>query len=205
MRSRRITAVLLVVCVVAMAGLAANGAQKVEPAGGEAKQMSPEMEAWAKLAAPGEGHKRLAPMVGTFTTKAKFWMAPGAPPEEVTGTSTSEWVLDGRYVHDRYESSMAGEPFNGLGLTGYDNQKKQYVTIWVDTMSTAVLHFTGQFDASGKVLTMKANYTDPMSGKDATMKTVCRIVDANTHVFEGFNPGPDGKEMKSMEITYTRK
>jgi hypothetical protein len=29
--------------------------------------------------------------------------------------------------------------------------------------------------------------------------------DANTRVFEMFVPGPDGKEMKVMTITYTRR
>ena len=36
-------------------------------------------------------------------------------------------------------------------------------------------------------------------------RSVTRIVDDNTHVFEMYSAGKGGKEEKMMEITYTRK
>src|SRR3989442_441387 len=56
------------------------------------------MEAWAKVATPGEAHKWLEPVVGTWDAKITMWMTPGAPPQESTGTSENKWVLGGRFV-----------------------------------------------------------------------------------------------------------
>src|SRR5438034_10300694 len=81
------------------------------------------MEAWAKVAAPGEAHRWLEPVVGTWDAKITMWMAPGAPPQESTGTSENKWVLGGRFVEQRYEGKCMGQPFSGLGYTGHDNFK----------------------------------------------------------------------------------
>ena len=49
------------------------------------KQMDPQamMEAYAKLATPGEQHKQLASLAGSWTTKTKEWMEPGKPPDGI--------------------------------------------------------------------------------------------------------------------------
>src|ERR1041384_8127485 len=51
------------------------------------------MEAMQKAATPGEAHKKLEAMIGTFDAKVKIWMDPSKPPEESTSTSESTWVL----------------------------------------------------------------------------------------------------------------
>jgi len=40
------------------------------------------MEAWTKVATPGEAHKWLETMVGTWGAKITMWMTPGAPTQE---------------------------------------------------------------------------------------------------------------------------
>ena len=132
-------------------------------------------------------------------------MAPGAPPEQSTGTSENTWALGGRYVQQTFHGSMMGQPFEGIGYIGYDNIKKQYVSTWMDNMSTAVMSSTGSLDASGKGMTFKGTMDDPMSGKPMKMEEKMSIADNDHHMLEMWSPGPDGKMFKSMEITYTRK
>jgi hypothetical protein len=98
-----------------------------------------------------------------------------------------------------------GQPFSGIGYTGYDNYKKAYVGTWIDSASTAVMNASGSFDAPGKVLTMTATTDDFATGKVVTIREKVTIVSNDEHLFEMWGPGPDGKEYKVMEIRYTRK
>jgi hypothetical protein len=163
------------------------------------------MEAMQKAATPGEAHKKLEAVVGTFDTKVKTWMDPSKPPEESTGTSENTWVLGNRYVQMKYQGTMMGQPFSGMGYQGYDNVTKKYVGTWMDTMGTGIMTTTGQADKSGKTMTMTGSAADPVSGKMMKLTEKMTVTDNDHHSFEMWAPGPDGKPVKMMEIEYTRK
>ena len=163
-----------------------------------------QMEAWMKASTPGDAHKKLDGMVGTWDVKVKAWMAPGAPPMESTGTAVNSWVLGGRWMEEKFNGSFMGMPFQGIGYTGYDNIKKQYVGTWMDNMSTAVMVSSGK-GASGNTYEFTSSMDDPMTGKPAMIKEKVTFTDADHHTMEMWGPGPDGKVYKSMEISYSRK
>jgi hypothetical protein len=177
--------------------------------GTEPKKMSAEekamMEAWQKAMTPGPAHKQLDSMVGTWNTKVMSWMAPGAPPMETTGVSENRWILGGRWIEQRFSGSFMGQPFEGIGYTGYDNVAKQYVGTWMDNMGTGVMMSTGSAAADGKTYNFKSTMADPMTGKPMMIDEKITVVDADHQVMEMWNPGPDGKMYKSMEIQYSRK
>src|SRR5438105_14007457 len=96
-----------------------------------------------------------------------------------------------------------GMPFEGHGVTGYDNVKKQYWGSWIDNMSTSMMTSTGSADGSS--WTFSGAMTDPMSGRDSTIKQTVTVADADHHTMEMWAPGPDGKMYKAMELAYFRK
>lgn len=163
-----------------------------------------QMEAWMKASTPGDAHKKLDNMVGTWDVKVKSWMQPGAPPMESTGTAVNSWVLGGRWIEEKFTGSFMGMPFEGIGYTGYDNIKKQYVGTWMDNMSTAVMMSSGK-GGSGNTYEFTSTMDDPMTGKPATITEKVVFTDADHHTMEMWGPGPDGKMYKSMEIAYSRK
>jgi hypothetical protein len=142
-------------------------------------------------------------MAGTWKAQVKSWMGPGEP-QTSEGTSELSMILGGRFLKDEFHGNFMGQPFEGHGLTGYNNMNKMYVGTWVDSMGTAIESMTGKMDAAGKVLTMTGTTEDPLTHKKSNVKYVTKIVDANNHVFEIWGDS-SGKEMKQMEITYTRK
>lgn len=164
-----------------------------------------EMEAMMKTMSPGENHKHLAWYAGDWTFTNKMWMDPSQPPLESTGTMTGEMVLGGRYALTHWKGSMMGMPFEGRGTEAYDNLKKQYVSSWVDNMGTGILYMTGTCEDGGKKCSMKGDMIDPMTGKPSYMRTVTTWTDQNNFKWEMFAPGPDGKEIKGMEMTLKRK
>jgi hypothetical protein len=96
------------------------------------------------------------------------------------------------------------QPFSGIGYSAYDNVRRVFTGVWMDTMSTHFLTEEGNLDASGKVLTTVMSYSDPLTGKTKRGRSVTTVVDADTHTVVMFDQGPDGKEIKSMEMTYRR-
>jgi hypothetical protein len=162
------------------------------------------MEMYKKLATPGAPHKLLASMTGIWTTRTKSWCEPGKPPMESTGTCEQKMLLGGRYLQQEFSGEMMGSPFAGIGVTGYDNHTKKYVSTWMDSMSTGIFLFEGTASADGKTITQASKNDDPVQGP-MEWRSVTRIVDDNTIEFEMYGTGKSGKEVKMMEITYTRK
>jgi hypothetical protein len=163
----------------------------------------PMMAEMMKYANPGPEHEILKGMAGTWKTTTKSWMAPGEP-EVSEGTSEVTAILGGRYVKEEFSSTFGGQPFHGMGLTGYDLMKKQYVGTWIDSMGTSIMTSRGTYDSATRQFASTATYTDPMTMKEKTTRMVTKIFDGNKHV-SSFYDTMDGKEVMTMEITYTRK
>ncbi len=72
-------------------------------------------------------------------------------------------------------------------------------------MGTMMMTEQGTCSQSGKVLEMTGEYNDVMTGQKKTSRSVTRIVNNDKIVAEMYEKGPDGKEVKNLEITYTRK
>ena len=170
----------------------------------EKMDMQEVMEVYRKLGTPGDPHKSLAKMAGSWDVRSKFWMEPDKPPLETTGTSEKKMILEGHFLQQEYTGQMMGNPFTGIGITGYDNHIKKYVSIWIDSMDTGIYFFEGTAAADGKTITQEGRYDDPIKGP-MKYRTVIRIVDDNTMVFEMYGTDKDGKEEKMMEETYTRR
>ena|SRR5438105_848865 len=175
------------------------------PKADKAAQQKAAMEAMMKAATPGDAHKKLNAMVGTFDAKVKMWMDPAAPPAESSGKAVNEWVLGGRWVQQRFDGTFMGQPFSGIGYTGYDNVRHTYIGTWMDSMSTSMMTSSGDPDASGKNWNFNAMSMDPVSGEAVSLTEKMTMIDNDHQLFEMYGPGPDGSNFKMMEITYTRK
>lgn len=166
--------------------------------------MAEMMKKAAMIGAPGEAHKVLDALVGNWTAKIEFWMSPDAPPAVSNGTAESTWILGGRFVQEKFKGEVMGKPYEGLGITGYDNIKKQYLSVWLDDMHTSIYTSKGEAGEGGKVITFTGRADCPVTDeKDIPMKQVIRIVDADTHIFEMYDSRRG--DAKAMQITYTRK
>jgi hypothetical protein len=163
------------------------------------------MEAWMKAGSPGDAHKKMAAEVGTYDMKVTSWGMPGAPPNEEKGTATRKLIMDGRVLVEDVTSSMMGMPFKGQGMRGYDNVTGKYWGTWVDSMSTGIMVSEGTCDEAKGTCSFMGTMNDPMTKKPSTVRMTVRQQDAKTEIFEMYGPGPDGKEMKMMEIAYTKK
>ena len=170
------------------------------------KPMDPQqmMEIWKQAAIPGEPHKLFAGLAGTWSTTTKEWVEPGKPPTESTGTAELKMLLDGRFLYQEYNGEMMGQPYSGIGIDAYDNMTKKYTTAWMDSMGTGIFIMQGTAGADGRTITLKGSHPEPGGGQ-MSHRAVWKIIDHDNQTFDMYGTHHGGKEMKVMEIVYTRK
>ncbi|ALL08280.1 hypothetical protein AQ505_24060 [Pedobacter sp. PACM 27299] len=162
------------------------------------------MKAWQAYMTPGDVHKMIANDDGKWDGEVTMWMAPGAPPTKSKTSSTNSMIMGGRYQKSIHEGNMMGMPFEGMSLLGYDNSKKTFVSTWIDNMGTGMMNMEGTWDDATKTINFKGKCVDPMTGKDMDVREVFKFVDKDHQVMEMYC-NTDGKEMKTMEIQFSRR
>ncbi len=194
---------LLLLAVILGLGLAATPSSMSDENADMEKMKAEAMAKWQQYATPAEGHKPLQQLVGEWAYTLKYWSSPDATPEESTGENEIDWILGKRFLEMDVDGTSMGQPFNGMGIIGYDNAKKQYVGMWVDTMGTGIMTSTGQYDAATNTFTEKGSFTDPLSGQQ-TFKGVTKIIDKDNFTYDMYILA-GGEEVRVMEIKYTRE
>ncbi|MFQ5670045.1 MAG: DUF1579 domain-containing protein [Acidobacteriota bacterium] len=170
-----------------------------------AHEMDEAMARVMKYAQPGEHHQHLARQAGTWKAQGTFWMQPGAPPVQSTGTAKNSLILGGRFLMTEYSGDFMSQPFQGIGLEGYDIDQDKNVGVWADSMGTMMMSFEGHCTEGGKVRTMTSQFKDPATGQMTSMKAVTSIQGPDKHTYTAWM-GPNAEEMKKvMEIVYTRQ
>src|SRR5512136_2799469 len=109
MRTRKFVSVIGLAVLLAVTLPVPAGAQQGE------KKLTPEqqaaMEAWMKVATPGEGHKALEPMIGSWNVDSTMWEKPGETPQKGGGVAEDSWVLGGRFVKGEFKGEFGGMKF----------------------------------------------------------------------------------------------
>jgi hypothetical protein len=150
---------------------------------------------------PSAEHEQLKQMTGTWDALVKCSLP---TPQESKGHYRATMDLGGFFLVTEFKGEMAGKPFQGRGLTGYDPFKKKYVGVWVDSMSPGIYNCEGSFDKSGKVFTETIEGPCP-EGKPMKMRAVTHVKDEDHMHLQMYLRGEDGNESLMMEIAYTRK
>jgi hypothetical protein len=176
-----------------------KGAEKAKPAD------KPKVEEKGKSGEdsdkPGPNHKMLAALEGEWAAEVRE-LTPGAETTD-KGTMTCKMVYGGRFLMMDFDGRSHGKFFKGGGLWGYNNAQKRFESTWADSMGTGIVFMSGSTTGDGKVFTMTGESNDPATGKGMSIKEVSTIKDKNTWHTDFFLVN-GGKEMKVMEIEYTR-
>jgi len=154
---------------------------------------------------PGAQHHALEPLIGHFQAQVLHWMAPGQEPASSTGTLDNSWALGGRFVLSQFHGDAAEQPYEGMGLLGYDTVRERYVGNWADTMGTFLWPISsGDLDSGRNTLSMSRVMNDPLSGDLVLIRELTTIEDADHITYEMFVTHPGTDEYKTLEVHYVR-
>jgi hypothetical protein len=151
----------------------------------------------------GPEHAVLKEDVGIWDASIEMMMpgAPAMPPSK--GVETSVMGCNGLCLITDFKGELMGAPFQGHGVSTWDPAKKKYVGSWSDSMAPGLALTESTWDAAKK--TMSGSMLAPDgSGGSAAMRSAVEYSEGK-RVFSMFTTGPDGKEMPTMRITYTRR
>jgi len=162
-----------------------------------------DMAAMMAHMSPGDSHAVLAKLEGKWDYVMSMWMEPGAPPQKIPGTSQFEMVLGGRFLKQTLKGDFMGMPLTGIGFTGYDNTRKIYTGIWMDSSGTSLTYGEGSYDAEKQILHIKGKMTEPMTSSVVPYRYTWEIKDDDHMVFSMYTTMA-GQEVRMFEIAYTR-
>jgi len=160
------------------------------------------MKKWMEYMTPGTVHQAFAKMVGNWKAIVTMYQASGEQ-NKSEGSATYEMVLGGRYLKSTFKGNMMGMPFEGMGLDGYDNATKDYISIWIDNMGTGIMYMKGKYDDDSKTIVYFGNVVNPITGKEEKNKTVIKKTDDDHMLMTSYMFAGE-KEVKQMEIEYSR-
>ena len=147
---------------------------------------------------PGPEHKQLKELVGDWD--AVMDMAG----QKSKATAIYKTILGGMWIESDFQGKLGELPFQGRGLDGYDLTRKKYVGIWCDSVSSAPMHFEGNYEPGTKRLVMTGESLGP-DGQPQKFKNVTETKDKDHFTFQMFMILPDGKDQLMFTIEYTRK
>lgn len=184
----------------------------------------------AQQEGPGAEHRQLENLVGSWqftgqcfekcgdkdsnTTRAgelpkdaanKATPATPAKPESeaVTGTNHSEWVLGGRFVRCEVKGTHGNKSMNGIAMTGYDTEKRRFVSTWMDDQCNSIKTDEGTYDPSTRTFTFIGESTGP-DGQTVRCRRVVKITSRDEHTMTTYLTTGGQAEKQVAELTFRR-
>lgn len=152
---------------------------------------------------PGNMHVLLARDTGIWNTEMIFEVGQGNTTSS-KGRAEIKMILGGRYKHMTQTGEMMGMPFEGIGISAYDNAKKMFIDTWVDNMGTGVMVLEGNYNEANNTMELKGQSINPETRAVVNLREVMKYPNDSTMIMEMYSSEPGGNETKSFEIRYTK-
>lgn len=153
------------------------------------------------ISAPTPEHEQLHRLVGTWDATMRMQMGPDAPWQEQKCTERIAAICGGKWLWSDFDGQMMGMPFEGHALMGFDTEKSQFVSYWVDSFGPVPMASVGAWDDEAGSLTMRGEGVD-MNGAPMKSHEVMTWKDDDTRVLKMSFDTADGTQ--TMEIVYER-
>jgi len=187
--------------IVATASITTQVVSQNEPADGQQDMLD------MPVLKPGKYHEKIGYRTGTWNHTYTLWMAPSAPPENMQGSTTTEWTLDGRFLQTSGSYNAMGSDIEEFIFTGYDNFREQYIMMYASSFGTGWSIATGQPQEDGSILWTGTQDMPHMNMKDVKYRIVERKVsdDKATMEFYYENETVEGGWHKQLVIESTKQ
>ncbi|MGC1273336.1 MAG: DUF1579 domain-containing protein [Planctomycetaceae bacterium] len=147
---------------------------------------------------PGPEHEKLHELEGEWDAVMTM------NGQEAKAKATYRTICNGMWMASDFEGDLGGMKFTGHGLDGYDLNKKKYVGVWVDSMSSAPMRLEGNYDKESGLLVMTGEAPGP-DGTMQKMKTTTETKDKDHFTFTMYMVPPDADEQLAFTIEYSRR
>ena len=151
----------------------------------------------------------LAKLSGDWHYKAAIWAVPGAEPKWTTGTIRNDLIMDDRFMSSAYVGSIdigGNELMNkGQGLIGFDNARKSFSSVWIESMTTGMMIGTGKYDKKANAIKETGQFTNPLTGMESKFRSELQFTGPDDYKRIIYAIDKSGKETKLMEFDYSKR
>lgn len=148
---------------------------------------------------PGPEHKSLQKMEGAWDVAITILGG-----IKTVGEATFKMECGGLWLHSDLRFALGPIKIQTKSTETFDPVKKKYISVQVDSMTTAPSILEGTYDEQGTTLTSTGEARD-FNGESEQIKSVTKHVDDDHVVVAVYRVFPDGKERKHLTIEYTRR
>ena len=187
----------LALCVTSTYAQQASGQGGVE-------DEEPRARKWLEFMTPGAEHELLKRKAGRWTVKIELWSGPDVEPFTSSGTAEGELIFGGRYLTETIKGDFRGQPFESKSITGYDNLKEKFVSVWIDNFGTGFTMSSGTYDAPTGQFTYTTTSPDAARAGYKRTRTVERLVGDDERILEVYDVTVDGQEFLTMKAIFQR-
>ena len=146
----------------------------------------------------------LDPHVGSWSGKMSTWLMPGEPYDVQDVTSTAQWSIGGKFLKRTFSGRFLNQPFEAVCLIGYDDGQAQYVAVWMDSATTAMMPLKGDHDREMQTLTMAGSIRlIDVTGTHLDVRTTLTMADSD-HLRCEISLGRLGIYFRAHQIDLTR-
>lgn len=157
-------------------------------------------------AKPTREHAELRPLIGSWNIDIEV-MNPGHATQRSTARSTIATRLEGRFLEESMRGTLVGQPYEAIGLLGFDIMAREFIMNWSDSFGTATHFSRGSRDSDGAVV-LRGVKRDPLRPRGYEFKTEIRwtfeadetVQKMERKVYESI----EDREVLVMTMRYTR-
>ena len=156
------------------------------------------------LQQPQDAHQALLSLTGKWYYTFRYWAQPDSEPQISTGIMMNEMILADRYLAS--ETSIVlnidsqNIPYQGRGFIGYDAGKKEYTSIWADTLQPGIVAGSGKYDEKRDLIEQKGEFINPLLAVKQGYRMEIQFNGNQSHKRKIYVTGKSGKESLVAEI-----
>ena len=153
-----------------------------------------------QLATPNENHLFLKKLTGDWVTTSSIMEM-----DEELGVAKNEMIFGDRFLESSYGGAFAGVKYTGRMTIGYDNYKKKFVAVFIDTLGTSMRTAEGMLDHSKTTLYLWGTMDEWMTDEhDKPVMYRYDIIDHDHFDLEIHDLGMAPRDTKVITVNYTR-
>lgn len=157
-----------------------------------------------EMPGPVKQHEMLQRLAGEWEANAEVSM-PGDATMKFESTENIR-KLGPFWIVSESTGTVGDTPIESKLTLGYDLTKNKIVGSWIDSVQSYQWVYEGEFDDTGKVLTLETTGPCPMKpGTMSNFKEVLELKDKNTKVFTSSMQQEDGTWIQIMSVESKRK
>ncbi len=148
-----------------------------------------------------EAHTPLQALSGTWNVDCSG-VFPGMDEIRWNLQQDDQLACGGLWLHSRTHGPFMGAEFEGHGLLGFDAVKQEYVSYWVDSMSTSLMALSGHYDQEARRFSLRGKTESMMGTASTTEETTLNGEDRKVMVMRSILES--GEDAGTMRLEYQR-